>query len=180
MNASKFNKIALFSLATAFAVFSSCHKTEELLPEDITTFQLMTTDLDDPNLPVKNYFWNDLDLDGPKPSTVDSITFKEGHTYAVEIKLFNVEAGTSINITEEIRELKDEHIFVFVPTYAQLQVKITDVDSEKRDVGLTSTILAKSKSKGTLKVLLKHLADKNDALRTGSEDLNIDFPVRVE
>jgi hypothetical protein len=166
--------------AIVISMLNSCKKEVVNIEERITTFQLMVTDLTDPNLKIANFYWKDLDLEGPKSAIVDTMKLNAKHDYAVEIKLLNEANGSMTNLTDEIWQEKDAHLFIFKPLNADLTVSVTDKDSKKLPVGLTSIFKTNTISKGFLQVTLFHNSDKSNPYGSGTNELDVNFPVVIQ
>jgi hypothetical protein len=92
------------------------------------------------------------------------------------------------DITEEIAEESDVHLFVFKTTPAALlTMTILDKDTNGLPIGLSSSVLTQSTpGTGKLNLLLKHQPELNGAIvKTGQEaggstDIDLSFDVEVK
>jgi hypothetical protein len=86
------------------------------------------------------------------------------------------------DFTPEIIAEKDEHLFIYKVTGANLTISDLSKDTKGKDFGQTATFKTGVASSGTLQIVLKHNADKStsDPSKTGETDLDITFPVVVK
>ena len=99
------------------------------------------------------YTWSDPDGDGAGAPTIDDITLMANSTYTVAITLADESDPNDIeDITAEILEEDDEHIFCFTPENAMLAVTIDDTDGT-HPVGLSSTWTTTDASTGTINIV---------------------------
>lgn len=135
---------------------------------------------------------NDLTVDGP-------INLAAGATYTLTISLINELADPNdeeYNITEEVEEEGDEHMFFFGwtgdvfadPTgNGNIDNRADGVNYEDEDVnglplGLTTSWTTSAASNGTFRVVLKHQPDlktTTSGFDTGETDLDVTFVVGV-
>lgn len=122
------------------------------------------------------------DVDGPgglAPSAFDSIYLKSHTTYNCAITLLNESVEPAENISEEVLEEADEHLFCFTISNAQLQIIRTDSDGQY-EIGLNSQWTVGSASSGHVLVILKHQPDvKNGSCEPGETDIEVLFPVLI-
>jgi hypothetical protein len=120
-----------------------------------------------------------IDATSGTPVQNGPLTLKPNTTYDATITL----AGPSGDITEEIREEGNEHLFVFTATPAALlTMTAADTDKNNRPIGLDATVTTGEAGTGTLKVVLKHQPGN---LKTGTNttagetDIEVNFEVIV-
>ncbi|MEQ8361708.1 MAG: hypothetical protein RH948_02505 [Cyclobacteriaceae bacterium] len=134
----------------------------------------------------------DIEVDGP-------INLTAGTTYTLTVSLINELADPTdeeYNITEEVEEEGDEHMFFYAWTNdvfsdpsgnGNIDNRADDVNYEDEDdngqpLGLTTSWTAGSASTGTFRVVLKHQPDlKTDTsdANTGESDLDVIFTINV-
>ena len=145
-------------------------------PELITTVKLIFTDSANTSA-VTSFSFIDLDGDGGnQPSVFDTFQLKINCTYFVEIELINNITNTILN--SEIAEEKNDHLFVYKPQNVDLNVRITDFDTNTPPLpfGLKSTWRTGAASNGFLQVLLKHQPGIKDGTEApGETDVDLSF-----
>ncbi|MCL6258185.1 hypothetical protein M3O96_03750 [Aquiflexum sp. TKW24L] len=186
--------IAFFAISV---LFSSC-KSDDPEPENegevITDVTLKFTELNAAGAPIgtplefKATDPAGLEL-GNRP-TIATITLARGKSYLMEISLFN--SIENEDITEEIREEKEEHQFYFLGSAftgtAILTYTYGDEDIDGNPVGLRGIVQTIGFNNAQMRVVLRHDLNKNFAgannpnwanfVQAGGEtDLDITFPV---
>ena len=127
------------------------------------------------------YIWtSDKSASNSDPTSVDTIKLVENMTYKLSLLLLNQKD----DVTEEIEEEKEEHLFVFLPEDVNLTYTYEDEDSNAKPIGLAGTVVTTTASEGTLRVVLRHEPDSKDAPTDlskvgGTTDIDIKFPVCV-
>lgn len=126
----------------------------------------------------------DEDGDGP----IDPVyTYSSGGDEAVlslanytgSITLLNETESPAGNITEEIEEEADDHLFCFTPSSALgLEILYEDEDGEGLPIGLES-LWAGFTSSGTVKIVLRHQPGEKTGVCPGSGDTDIDVTFNV-
>jgi hypothetical protein len=168
-----------------------CKKKEDPAPvnqgELITTVRLIFTEVGTTN--TSTFVFRDPDGEGPgAPTKFDQIMLDKNTTYEMSIELLDESKTPAENITEEVKEEDDEHLFVYTPTPANLMtVTITNRDANNLPVGLEANVVtgATATSSGKLKVQLRHQPPinnqrvKNGTPGPGSDDINIEFNVMI-
>jgi hypothetical protein len=178
--------VALLFILTLF----SCKKEPEVMPTDdnelITSVELVFTD---PANVSRSFKFRDLDGDSrTKPESFDTLKLVRNTDYTVKIYVADESKGTLKDITGDIEEEGDVHLFVYKPNPASLlAIQITDADKKALPVGLK--FKAKTQyvpGSGILQVMLKHQPPLNGIIvKTGDEgagstDLDLSFPVVIK
>lgn len=172
-------------------LFTSCKKDEEIEPTDdnelITRVELKFTDIA-ANTSL-TYTFQDKDGD-PKtaPEKFDKIVLNKGVTYTVSVGVYDDTKSPVADITEEIAEESDVHLFVYKTTPAALlTTTILDKDKNGLPIGLSASVLTQSTAgTGKLNLLLKHQPELNGVkVKTGQEaggstDIDLSFDVEVK
>ena len=175
----------------AAILFISCKKDHELEPMDdnelITRVVLKFTDLTAKTAII--YTFQDLDGD-PRtpPEKFDKIVLNKGVTYSLAIGVYDDTKFPVKDITEEIQDESDVHLFVFKTTPASLlTTTLLDKDKYGLPIGLSSSVLTQSTAGiGKLNLLLKHQPELNGvSVKTGQEaggstDIDLTFDVEVK
>ena len=171
-------------------LFTSCKKDEEIEPTDdnelITRVELKFTDVA-ANTSL-TYTFQDKDGD-PKtaPEKFDKIVLNKGVTYTVSVGVYDDTKSPVADITEEIAEESDVHLFVYKTTPAALlTTTILDKDKNGLPIGLSASVLTQSTAgTGKLNLLLKHQPELNGVkVKTGQEaggstDIDLLFDVEI-
>jgi hypothetical protein len=166
-----------------------CKSADNPLPSDeneqITRVNLVFTEEGTANEEV--FSWSDPDGDGGNPATIDEITLKPNTTYTLWIEVLDETKNPVGDITEEVWEEADEHLFVFTPNPATLLTyEYSDEDDNGFPVGLVGKVKTLDASAGKLQVELRHQPPvngtpvKNGSPNRGSADIDVTFGVKVQ
>jgi hypothetical protein len=173
-----------------FFLISGCQR-EKVEPGDdnelITTIKVQFKSITNPSSAVKTFYWRDVQGDGVVDS-VDPIILDKNSTYDMEIALLDETKKPAFDITKEIKEEGDVHLFVYQTNpVGLLAFKIKDLDKNGLAVGLETEVKSQyAPGNGKFTVLLKHQppvngkAVKNGSEEGGSTDVDITFPVTVK
>jgi hypothetical protein len=183
----KINKI-LTLFAILAVTFNACKKDSDLpkLPEPVNEPEVITsvklTFKDSANTAnVISFEFKDPDGEGGnQPTRFDTIKLKSNTTYLVNIELYN--DILKEDITSEIEEEKNEHLFVYKPQGANVSISITDSDTNTPPlpVGITSKWKTGAISSGKVNVILKHQpGTKNGTEAPGETDVDLNFETRI-
>lgn len=168
------------------ALFSQCKDSgDEVEPDDenelITTVNLKFTE--EGTTTISTFTFRDTDGDGGNPpSRFDTISLKPNTTYKLEIELLDESKTPVEDITEEVEEESDEHLLIYTATPTSL-LTYTYGDKDKNGlvIGLTGTAKTGTADEGKLKVQLRHQpGTKNGTPTPGSDDVNLDFVLKVQ
>jgi len=176
--------LALFTIG-----ISSCKKDEEKPStptptvneeELITTFTITFTDAAGIHQAVEATFRDTDGEGGNPPTTFDNIVLQSNTTYNASISLLNESVTPAEDITSEIEEEGDEHIFCFEQTNVNITITRTDSDGTY-GIGLTSDWTTSDASNGTVLISLKHQPGvKNGTCEPGETDIELLFNVEVQ
>ncbi len=184
--------ISTMFIALLITGLSSCKKDEQK-PDDhhdhnhehneeelITTFTITFTDAAG-ILPTVEATFRDTDGEGGNPpTTFDNIVLQSNTTYNASISLLNESVTPSEDITSEIEQEGDEHIFCFEQTNVNITITRTDSDGTY-SIGLTSDWTTSDASNGTVLISLKHQPGvKNGTCEPGETDIELLFNVEVQ
>ena len=157
----------------------------ELKPDDenelITSVTLKFTEKATNN--VSSFSYKDADGDGGNaPSKFDSVTLKANTSYTLAIELLDESKSPVNDITKEVAEESDEHLFIYTPSPASLLTyTYDDKDKNGIKIGLTGTIQTGAAGIGKLKVQLRHQPGVKDGSNTpGSDDVGLDFNLKIK
>lgn len=183
----KLNKLLLLCLSITL-VLQACKKDSDLPklpepinePEVITTVKLTFTDsANTANVITASFIDNDGD-GGNQPTTFDTITLNANTTYYASLELYN--DILKEEITPEIVEEANEHLFVFKPNALNLTISITDFDSNTPPlpVGLKTTWRTGNVGNGSVQIILKHQPEIKDGTETpGDTDVDLNFLTKI-
>ncbi len=184
----KQNRVLWAVLLAAAVTVTACKKDDEQVPEEnelITTVTLTFTEAGTTN--VRTVTYKDSDGDGGAAPMIGKLSLAPNKTYNLTVQILDETKTPVDNVTEEITEEKDEHLFVYTPTPATLlTVTITDKDSRNFPVGLTGTAVTGAAGTGKLQVVLRHQPPvggnpvKNGTAGPGSSDFDGTFDVEIK
>jgi hypothetical protein len=175
-------------LMTMFAstLMIACKKDEPVPQEDnenLTTLSLKFTE----NGVTKTFSFKDLDGTGGNAPTIDPVVLEANKIYALSFEILDETKTPIQNITSEIEQQKDEHLFEFISNPASLLFfSGKDKDSRGFDVGLTATVKTTTTGTGKLQVVLHHqppvngIPIKNGSFTVGSIDFDGTFNIEVK
>lgn len=200
MNERHLRLVLLGSVIFAISILSGCNDEDPVkpdAPEMITKATLTFTP--DAGTPVV-VTATDPDGEGVQDMSVDSpINLEANKSYTLSISLINALAQPSdpaYNVTQEVEEEGDEHLFFFEWTNnlfadpagnGNIDSRNDDVNYEDQDanslpLGLETFWTTGSPLSGTFRVVLKHqpgLKSETSGSFTGETDLDITFEINV-
>ncbi len=180
-------KLSIIS-ALAVITFYSCEKDPKpnTAPtndsELITTIKLEFKDSSSGNI-FKTVTFKDIDGEGGNaPTVMDSIVLNANTVYLCQVTLLDESKTPAENITDEIKNDADEHLFVYELTNSALQIQITDKDKNNLNLGIESVWRTKNTENSSLKLTLKHQPDglKDGSASKGETDVEVSFPVKIK
>lgn len=128
--------------------------------------------------------WDDLNDDAivDESEIASSGALLANETYGASIQLLNKSVDPEIDITEEVAEEAEEHIFCFTVTGANIAITHTDEDKNGLPVGITSTWTTTTASTGAVTVTLRHQpgVKTGDCPGAGDTDVAITFAVEIQ
>lgn len=179
----------LLTIIIATSLFTACKKDPVVTPppptnqeEVLTTIKLTFVDSSGTSPNVTAIF-RDPDGDGGNAYTQwDTINLLQNKTYLTSILILNETASPIDTISNEILEEANDHLFIFTPTGANLNIQITDLDTNTPSLplGLQSKWKTGPVSIGTTRVVLKHQPNvKNGTTELGTTDLDVLFQTKI-
>lgn len=183
----KKNKILLLTAIAALFI-AACKKDSDLPklpkpinePEVITSLRIVLTDSSNINN-VKTFEFIDSDGDGGnQPVKFDTIVLKSNSTYFASLKLFN--GILNEEITPEIEEEANNHLFVFKMLGINLGIHITDLDNNTPPlpIGLKSIWRIGNPGNGSVQIILKHQQGIKDGSEVpGDTDVDLNFQTSI-
>ena len=186
----KITKASLFIFLVA-ALMVGCKKDDDALKpsssnpptneeELITTVKITFVDTAGVE-PTVTVFFRDPDGDGGNaPTQFDTIRLAANTVYNATLEVFDESKNPVENITTEIVEEADEHIFCFTPTNVNLSIIRTDSDGTY-EIGLASQWTTGTTSTGTTQVVLKHQPGvKDGTCAPGDTDVELNFVTEIQ
>lgn len=184
----KMKTIAVLGLV-GIAALSSCKKDDDLVAtppptinegEVITTMTLTFTDNAGVQ-PTVTATFRDPDGDGGVgPDIFDTIRLQNNTIYNVSITLLNETETPAEDMTVEVLQEDDEHLFCFTPSGADLSIVRTDSDGVF-EVGLQSQWTVGAVSNGTTQIVLKHQpGTKDGSCAPGETDVDVTFVTEIQ
>lgn len=174
----------MMMFGAALALTNCKDSGDEVKPDDenelITSVTLKFTEQGTSN--VTSFSYKDADGDGGNaPTKFDTISLKANTTYTLAIELLDESKSPVDDITKEVEEESDEHLFVYTPSPATLLTyTYGDKDANNYPIGLTGKAVTGAAGTGKLKVQLRHQPGaKNGTPSPGSDDVNLDFNLKV-
>lgn len=168
---------------------------KEDAPELITKVTLTFTPTEGDDIVVTAI---DSDGDGPQDMVLDDINLAANTMYDLNITLANHLASPEIDITEEVAEENDEHLFLFSWTNNLFatpsgdgnidsrshEVDYQDLDENNYPVGLeTRWQTINAGGSGKFRIVLKHqpgIKSLTSGIDDGPTDLDLKFDLTVE
>lgn len=180
----------IFTFLALFVISTSCSKDEHEPHDDnelITTVKLEFKPVTNLSLPTRSFFWKDTQGDGVMDS-VDPIELDKNTTYEMRVSLLDETKKPAFDISKEIEDEADVHLFVFKSNpLGLLSVQIKDLDKKGLPIGLRSEVKSQFVAgTGRFNVILKHQPPVNGrAVKTGNEevgstDVDVTFPVTIK
>jgi hypothetical protein len=182
------NNKQILLLCAALLTLHACKKDADLPklpepinePEVITSLKLTFTDsANASNVITANFIDNDGD-GGNQPSTFDTIKLKSNTTYFASLSIFN--SIVNEEITSEIVEEANDHLFIYKPTAIDLAINVTDSDSNNPPlpIGLKSKWRTGISGNGTVQIILKHQPGIKDGTEApGDTDVDLNFQTKI-
>jgi hypothetical protein len=179
-----FKKILLafttFALVSGFSACKDDNPAPENPEELITTLKL--TFIDSANT-ANTFTVTFADPDGPggnAPSKYDSIVMQTNKTYLVSVQLLNESVSPAEDITSEVENEKDDHLFGYTTT-TNAAITETDVDNNNLPVGIQTKWKTSTASIGNTTVVLKHQPGiKTGDISLGETDVEVVFSTTIQ
>ena len=126
----------------------------------------------------KEFKWEDADGDGGNAPTIESLDILPNVVYTAHIHVYD---GAN-EITSEIEDEKNDHLFTFTVTGANLTVGDLNLDGNGKPFGGDSKWTAGAASTGSVNIKLYHEpTDKTNAATPGGDvDFDVTFPVKIQ
>lgn len=178
----KINALKLPILAMLVIPFLGCEKDDDNDPDNeqelITTISLKFTGGGE----TKTFTAVDKDGDGGAAPVIQGITLKANTDYTLSVSFLDESKTPSEDITTEVKTESNDHLVCYAVTGAMVTPNTSDKDAAGKTLGLESSFKTGAAGAGTIKVTLKHEADKSNAnaCGTGETDAEATFNVTVQ
>tara|TARA_B110000091_G_C13699194_1_gene425510 strand:+ start:231 stop:821 length:591 start_codon:yes stop_codon:yes gene_type:complete len=131
--------------------------------------------------PSVQYAFRDPDGDGGNtPTQHDTIRLVANTYYNATIQLLNESVTPAEDITLEVQQEDDEHLFCYAPSNTNVVIDRTDSDGAY-EVGIATFWSTGAVATGTTTVTLKHQPDvKDGTCAPGDTDVEITFVTEVQ
>ncbi len=178
------NSLFLCGTALVVSLFTfGCSKDPASPPENesetITTVRFRLVQTDDTTR-VFQAQWRDLDGEGGNPPMITGFSnLPANKTFSGSIQVLDETKSPIEDITKEIKEEDDEHQFFYIVSGVSLTLQYDDADSNGKPVGLKTRVTTGNASSGTLRIVLKHEATKNNTISVPSTDGETDFDIVI-
>lgn len=174
-----------FLLGGIIFTFSCCDKDDPTAPneEEVITTLEATLAPSDGGTPVTLKF---SDQDGEQGSIVPVITvsgpLRASTQYAAVIALTNETVSPDEDISAEVAEEADDHLFCFDPGSDIISVQYEDEDSKGLPLGLITTWQTGAPGETTITISLRHQAGTKTGACPGSgeTDVEVTFDLVVQ
>jgi hypothetical protein len=154
----------LLSVAACLAVilsFNSCDNGDpEPVNEEevITTFQITLAPSLGGDPVILKFFDSDGEQGSIEPVITVSRPLSASTLYTAIIELRNETTNPAVNVTEEVAEEGDDHLFCFESSNSNLDIEYEDEDSNGFPIGLVSSWRTGSAGETSVTVALRHQA----------------------
>lgn len=174
--------LLLFLVATTLLV--GCSDDPEPVNEEelITTVNIMLTPVGGSSENAVTLSWDDLNLNGVVDAgEIEQVVLYSRNAYTASIELLNKSVDPTEDITEEVREEAEDHLFCFEASGVNIAFSNFDKDANDLNVGLTSTwTTTAATGSGTVNIKLRHQpGTKTGSCTGGDTDIDITFPIEV-
>lgn len=178
-------KSLVLFLLFALVFFGACKKDEEELetPPEVNEEELITTLLLELSDGADTFNASFRDLDGPggdDPVIVSDLELNENTQYTATIQVLNEADGEFEDITLEVEEEGDEHLFCFgFEGISDIDVAYADSDGIY-GIGIESNWSTATSGSGNVTITLKHQPGvKDGTCDPGDTDIEVSFPISV-
>ncbi|MEZ4919017.1 MAG: hypothetical protein R2792_07890 [Saprospiraceae bacterium] len=173
--------LSLVSLVVLALVFSNCKKSTDTQTELITDVELRFTHASGFD---QTFTWSDPDGDGGNAPVIDDIVLPVSlDSLHCSIQIWDRSKTPAVNITEEILQEADDHLFVFnIDLNANVLIVYADADTQGNSLGLKTNWITPQAGTTTLRLVLYHEpTNKSNFLDPGGEvDVDVSFPLIIQ
>jgi hypothetical protein len=173
---SKLQNSLLLLAASSVLFFAACDKDDEGTEQEQTTKVVVHLTGVGSSIFSQEFEAEDPDGDGIW-NTIASLDIPANTVFNVHVHVYD---GAD-EIDAEIEAEKDEHLFVYKVTGANLTIGDRDLDNNGNPFGIDSKWTTAAASTGTVQIQLIHEpTDKNAADPGGEVDFDVTFPVKIQ
>lgn len=170
----------LLTLACSLAI-TACKEDPETAPENITKVEVHLTGA---NGFDQEFIWTDPDGGDASNAFVDPIIIpaSAGSSLHCHVHVYDGTKTPEQDLTGDIEEESDVHLFVYEVTGANIGVAYDDTDKNGNNFGLETAWTKGATSSGIINIKLFHEPTDKDNLNApgGEVDFDVTFPVAVE
>lgn len=157
-------------------LLAACDPEEVEEQENINTVKILVKD---GTTTVGTFQWTDPDGVGINLPRIDTLRLAPNKTYQISLSFWDASQTPNKDFTDEIVSESVAHLVLHAPSSGlNLSINNQNRDSNGRALGQTADYVTTAASTGTLRLLLKHEADKSAAnpAATGETDVDVTFP----
>ena len=131
--------------------------------------------------PSVSYAFRDPDGDGGNaPTQHDTIRLVANTYYNATVQLLNESESPAEDITIEVQDENDEHLFCYAPSNTNVSIVRTDSDGTF-EVGIESRWFTGNTANGETTITLKHQPDvKDGTCAPGDTDIEVTFVTEIQ
>ncbi|GAB4500336.1 MAG: hypothetical protein OHK0019_38560 [Saprospiraceae bacterium] len=167
----------LLLLAASLTLFTAgCDKDDDGTEQELITKVVVHLTGTGSSLFNQEFEAEDTDGDGVWDN-IASLDIPANTTFDVHVHVYDGDEEIDAEIIDE----KDEHLFVYKVTGANLVISDLNTDNNGEPFGIDSKWTSAAASTGTVQIQLIHEpTDKNAADPGGEVDLDVTFPVKIQ
>ena len=158
------------------------HPSTKQLTSHSFVFSLIISFVDTAGIqPSVNYAFRDPDGDGGNtPTQHATIRLVANTYYNATVQILNESENPAEDVTIEIQDEDDEHLFCYTPSNTNVSIVRTDSDGTF-EVGLTTFWSTGAAANGNTTVILKHQPGVKDGTCTpGDTDIEVTFVTEIQ
>src|SRR5688500_4442910 len=164
--------------------FHSCDREDPKPPneEEVSTTLTVTLTPGGGGMPVVlSLFDEDGETGSMEPVQNVSGSLRVGTTYSAQIQLLNETVTPALNVSDEVQEEGNDHLFCFSAS-GDLSIEYDDSDDQGLPLGLSTTWLTGNAGQREVTIILRHQpGTKNGQCPgTGETDLEVSFSFIVQ
>ncbi len=176
--------VALASIFAILFIIEGCDK-DDPTPvneeEVITTITVTLVPVGGGNTIELRYYDEDGDNGSASPEITVGGPVLTNTSYTAQIELLNETKSPAENVTQEIIDESNDHLFCF-ETSSNVSIAYLDEDENGLPLGVVSLLTATAPGQGTIGVILRHQpgTKTGECPGSGESDLDIEFNVSIQ